>query len=127
MIIKDIMTTDVVSIDAGQTATAACEVYKDRGVGCLVVTQNSIIVGILTERDIIERIILGARDPNATLVEDIMSRDIKTIHALAPIENAIKIMKEQRLKKLPVILNGKIVGIVTIADINNRAPQYVRC
>jgi len=126
MLVKDIMTKEVVTIEASQTATAACEMYKDRGVGCLIVTQNSLITGILTERDIIERIILGERDPKTTLVEAIMSRDIKTIHASATIETATKVMKDNHIKKLPVILNNKIVGIVTATDISNRVPLYTK-
>lgn len=126
MLVRDIMTKEVVTIEASETAKAACEMYKDRGVGCLIVTQNSLIVGILTERDIIERIILGGRDPKTTTVHDIMSTDIKTIHTSATIETATKVMKDNHIKKLPVILNNKIVGIITATDISNRVPQYTR-
>ncbi len=126
MLVKDIMTKTVVSIAPQENAVAACEQYKKHGVGCLIVKQDNLIVGILTERDIIERIILDERDPKTTLVEDIMSRNIKTIHASANVELATKMMKDNHIKKLPVVLNNEIVGIVTATDITNRVPQLAK-
>lgn len=126
MLVKDIMTKAVVTIGPLENVVAACEQYKKHGVGCLIVKQENLVVGILTERDIIERIILDARDPKTTLVEDIMSRNIKTIHASASVELATKMMKENHIKKLPVVLNNEIVGIVTATDITNRVPQLAQ-
>lgn len=126
MLVKDIMTRVVVSIRPQDTAVTACVEYKKHGVGCLIIKQENMVVGILTERDIIERIILEERDPQETLVEDIMSRNIKTIHASASVEQATKVMKDNHIKKLPVILNNEIVGIITATDITNRVPQLAK-
>jgi signal-transduction protein with cAMP-binding, CBS, and nucleotidyltransferase domain len=78
---------------------------------------KDIIVGIITERDTIERVILQNLDPKGTKIIEIMSQNIKTIHALSPLEKAAQIMKENHIKKLPVILNNEIVGIVTETDL----------
>ena len=118
MFIQDIMTKNVVDINCNETVLDACKKYKDYKVGSLVVMDNEIIVGIVTERDIIERIIIASRDPKTTKVMEIMSPQIKTVHALAPIEKAAEIMKENNIKKLPVILNNEIVGIVTETDMS---------
>ena len=117
MLVEEIMTRDVVSIDCNKTVLEACEVYSKNKVGSLVVMDKDIIVGIVTERDTIERVILQNRDPNKTKVREIMSPNIITIHALAPLEKAAQIMKENKIKKLPVILNNEIVGIVTETDL----------
>ena len=124
MLVQDIMTKDVVSIDCNKTIYDACKLYKDKRVGCLVVMDNDILVGIVTERDIIERAILQDKPPTETKIKDIMSSNIKIIHALASLEKASQIMKENNIKKLPVILNNKIVGIVTQTDISDTIDVY---
>lgn len=123
MLIKDIMTKNVVTIDINNTVLDACKKYREFKVGCLVVTDNNIIVGIITERDIIERTIIPNKNPAATKIGEIMSQNIKTVHALSPVEKAAEIMKESNIKKLPVILNNEIVGIITVTDIS-RAISY---
>ena len=118
MLVEEVMTRDVVKIDCNQTVYNACEKYCEIKVGSLVVMDRDIIVGIITERDIIERAILRNKNPENTKIREIMSPNIKTIHALAPIEKAVQIMKENKIKKLPVILNNDIVGIITETDIS---------
>lgn len=118
MLVQEIMTKNVVTIDCNETVLNACKTYKKHKVGCLVVMDKKIIVGIITERDIIERSILKGKDPKKTKVRDIMSTNIKTIHALASLEKASAIMKENNIKKLPVILNNEIVGIITETDLS---------
>lgn len=111
------MTKNILKIKSDNTVIEACKKYQKHRVGSLVVMDNDIIVGILTERDIIESIILINGDPKSTFVRDIMSPNLKTVHALAPVEKAATIMKENNIKKLPVILNNEIVGIVTETDL----------
>jgi CBS domain-containing protein len=124
MLVQDVMTKNVVTIDCNETVFDACKKYKDYKVGCLVVMDKKIIVGIVTERDIIERAVLADRDPKTTLVIDIMSANIKTIHSMAPLEKAAEIMKENNIKKLPVILNNEIVGIITVTDMSRALPAF---
>jgi len=111
------MTKNVINIDFNETIYDACKIYSECKVGSLVVIDKDMIVGIVTERDIIERIILMNKDPKKIKVHEIMSHNIKTIHATANIEKAAIIMKENNIKKLPVILNNEIVGIITETDI----------
>jgi len=118
MLVEEVMTRNIVSIDCNDTVLDACKVYSKHRVGSLVVMDKNIIVGIVTERDTIERVILQNRDPKKTKVREIMSQNIKTIHALAPLEKAAQVMKENNIKKLPVILNNEIVGIITETDLS---------
>ncbi|KYK21790.1 hypothetical protein AYK21_04540 [Thermoplasmatales archaeon SG8-52-2] len=118
MLVEEVMTRNVVTIDSNDTVYDACKTYSEIKVGSLVVMNRDMIVGIITERDIIERAILQKKNPTKTKIREIMSPHIKTIHALAPIEKAVQIMKENNIKKLPVILNNDIVGIITETDIS---------
>lgn len=124
MLVEEVMSRDIVSIDCNKTVLEACKVYSKNKVGSLVVMDKKIIVGIVTERDTVERVILQNRNPKKTKVKDIMSPIIITVHALAPLERAAQIMKENNIKKLPVILNNEIVGIVTETDLSRTIDAF---
>ena len=123
MLVKEIMTKKVITIDKDKTILDACNKYRNFKVGCLIVTDKNECVGILTERDIIERTICQNIDPKTRLVSEIMSSDIKTIHALATIETTIDLMKKYDIKKLPVVTDEGIVGIITVTDISKARPD----
>jgi len=124
MLVEEIMTKDIVKIDCKNTVYEACKIYSVKKVGSLVVTDKDIIVGIVTERDAIEKVILGEKDPKKTRIMDIMTPNIKTVHALAPLEKAATIMKENNIKKLPVILNNEIVGMITETDLSRTIDAF---
>lgn len=123
MLVKEAMTKKVITIGAKQTVLDACNAYRDYKVGCLIVLDNDRCAGILTERDIIERTLCQRRDPEKTLVDEIMSSDIKTVHALDTLDKALEIMRENNVKKLPVVVNERIVGIITVTDISKARPD----
>ena len=118
MLVEEVMTKNVITIDRDKTIYDACKMYKDYKVGCLIVTDNGKCVGIVTERDLIERTVCLRRDPEKIRVNDIMSSNIKTIHPLDTIEKTLEIMKKNNIKKLPAVSKGDIVGIITITDIS---------
>lgn len=123
MLVKEIMTKKVVTIHSDDTVFDACLKYRDEKVGCLVVIENEFCVGIVTERDLIERTLCMRKNPEKTKVSEIMSSSIKTIYALDKVETAIDVIKKHKIKKLPVISADKIVGIITVTDISKARPD----
>jgi CBS domain-containing protein len=123
MLVEEVMIKNVMTIDRDKTVFDACNMYKDYKVGCLIVTDKGKCVGIVTERDLIERTICLRRDPEKTRINDIMSSNIKTIHPLDTIEKALEIMKINNIKKLPAVLKEDIVGIITVTDISKAKPD----
>jgi CBS domain-containing protein len=123
MLVKEIMTKNVVTIDVDASVFDACMMYKEKKVGCLVVVDDETCVGIVTERDLIERSICQRRDPEKTKVREIMSQNIKVVYDLDTAEKALETMKKYKIKKLPVISSEKVVGIVTITDIAEARPE----
>jgi len=123
MLVKEIMTRNVVSIDAIASVFDACMMYKEKKVGCLVVVSDETCVGIVTERDLIERSICQHRNPETTKVKEIMSSNIKVVNALDSIEKALEILQQFKIKKLPVISAQKVVGIITMTDIAEARPD----
>lgn len=122
MLVKESMTKKVITIDENEAVIRAANMYRDFKIGCLIVTGNGKAVGMVTERDIIERTICDKRDPVTTKVQEIMSSDIKTIHGLAKLEDAIEMMVKNNIKKLPVVKDGDIVGIITATDVSRSRP-----
>lgn len=123
MLVKEVMTKQVITIDTDASVLDACNLYKQKKVGCLVVTKDETCVGIVTERDLIERTICQFRNPEKTRVSEIMSPDIKVVHALDTVERALETMKRYTIKKLPVVSSEKVVGIITITDIAKARPD----
>jgi CBS domain-containing protein len=123
MLIKEVMTRNVVSIDADASVFDACMMYKEKKVGCLVVVSDETCVGIVTERDLIERSICQRRNPETTKVKEIMSSNIKVVNALDTIEKALETLQQFKIKKLPVISAQKVVGIITMTDIAEARPD----
>ena len=124
MLVKDVMTKNVITIDCNQTIIEAYKKYRDNKVGSLVVMENNQLVGIVTERDLIEKAI--DKDLKSTLIKEIMTSNVVTISPLDKLETALKIMKKNRVKKLPVISCDKLKGIVTITDIAYARPELSR-
>lgn len=117
MLVQEIMTKKVELIDSYEPVIEACKRYRDLKLGSLIVTKKDIIVGIITERDIIEKIIINEKNPKTTQVKEVMTPNLKTINSTSTLEDAVKIMKENKIKKLPVVYNNKVVGIITENDI----------
>lgn len=123
MLVKEVMTRSVVTIDAAASVFDACVRYKEKKVGCLVVVEDETCVGIVTERDLIERSICLRRDPENTTVKEIMSPNVKVVYALDTLEKALETMKQYKIKKLPVISAERVAGIITMTDIAEARPD----
>lgn len=123
MLVKEVMTKNVITINKDDTVLEACNIYRDKKIGCLIIIEGGSCIGIVTERDLIERTICEHRIPEETKIEEIMSSDVKTVHALDTVEKAIQIMIANNIKKLPVIVSEGIVGIITVTDISKIRPD----
>lgn len=126
MLVEEAMQKNVVTIDCNASVIEACVKYRDNKVGCLIVTDKDSCVGIVTERDFIERTLCMQRNPEKTKIKEIMSADVKTIHPLETIEKALERMETNKIKKLPVVTNVGLVGIITITDIAHAKPEQMQ-
>ena len=120
--VKDVMVTDLVTIKADISVKKAVKVMNDFEIGCLIVVKNGEAIGIITERDILKRIVVEGRDPEKTLVGDIMSKPLIVTSPETSLEEAIEAMFKHKIKKLPVVEGGKLVGLVTFTDIARIQP-----
>lgn len=114
MKVKEIM-KKAITIDRKATVKEASALMSKKNIGCLVVTAEDLIVGIVTERDILKHI--SHSNNLHAKIEDIMSQDVITISPNAPIDEAADMMFQHKIKKLPVVDKNKLVGIITATDI----------
>jgi CBS domain-containing protein len=111
------MVTSLITIDASASVKQAAELMDKHDIGCLIVINYGNPVGIVTERDMMRRVLLHKAEPSKTEVGNIMSAPLITAQPQTDIRDAVRLMNERRIKKLPVIDSGKLVGLVSLTDI----------
>ncbi len=124
MLVKDVMVKDVKTIEKGSTLQEAGKRLTELHIGSLIVTDSKQrVLGILTESDIIKNLV--SEKPLATKVEDCMTKKIYFVKPEDDIHEAVELMSENKIKKLPVIKNGQLLGIITATDIAAAEPKHL--
>jgi CBS domain-containing protein len=115
-IVKDIMTWHVVSIGVDHSIFEAAELMTTHHIGSLVILEGEMLVGMVTERDFVRRVV-AKKIPLETKVSEVMSKPVVTISADSSIKEAATLMASNKIRRLPVLEQNKIVGIIVAADI----------
>ncbi|MEM2146192.1 MAG: CBS domain-containing protein [Candidatus Jordarchaeaceae archaeon] len=121
MKVADIMVENVVKISAEETVDKAVRLMNRCEIGCLVVTKNSHVVGIITERDLLRRVLAKSKDPRKVKVSQVMTKPVIVGSPLMELEDAARMMFRKKIKKLPLVNDGKLVGLITLTDIARTA------
>jgi CBS domain-containing protein len=125
VLVRDVMSRDarVVRLDTSVKEVVATMNKFD--IGSIIVVQGDRPVGIITERDILRRLVEQCLAPETLTAQQIMTSPLVTISETASIEEAAKLMSRKRMKRLPVMSNGKMVGIITYTDIVAKVPTML--
>ena len=115
--VEEIMTRDPRTVNAGDTIVDAARVMRDSDIGDVVVMEEGQVSGILTDRDILVRAIAEGRDADSTSVSDISTSGVETVDPSASVDDALRIMREHDIRRLPVTKNGRPVGIISLGDL----------
>ena len=113
--VKDIMTKNVVLIGVDNSVLEAAEIMSSNQLGCLVIINRELPIGIVTERDIVRRVV-AKKLPLDTKISQIMSQSLITVDADASLKEAARLMSSNRIRRLPVLKQNKLVGIVVASD-----------
>lgn len=119
--VKDILNekgTVMHSVGATTTVLDAARAMNEHKIGSLTVTLDGKLVGILTERDIMTRVVAEHRDPELTKVGEVMTRDVLTCRPDTKLNEARRVMREKRVRHLPVMQDSELKGMVSIGDLN---------
>jgi CBS domain-containing protein len=117
LLVRDVMSQHVVTIDRGASVKDAARLMEKYDVGCLIVLDGGKAVGIITERDMLSRVLLQPIDPETTSINEVMSAPLIYTDPEKDLQDAMELMNERRIKRLPVIVEGNSVGILSITDI----------
>jgi CBS domain-containing protein len=108
---------NVLEIEAGATVREAVRAMVDANVGSLLVTSSGDVVGIVTERDYLRRVALEGRTDDDTTVGEIMTAPLVVVGPETSIDECMAVMTDRRIRHLPVVEDGKVVGLVSIGDL----------
>jgi CBS domain-containing protein len=115
--VKEIMNGNVISIAPEESASLAARLLNRYNVGALPVCgDGQILRGILTDRDIVMRCVAADGDPEHTPVKEIMTRNVATVLPEDDVRNAARLMASKQVRRLPVVENGKLVGMLSLGD-----------
>jgi CBS domain-containing protein len=117
MSISDVMTKDPATLDVMSTAADAALMMRERGIGDVLVTDGEQLRGIITDRDIVVRAVAENRNPVTVTVGEICSTDMTTLSPNDSISDAVKLMSDRALRRLPIVDDGHPVGIVSLGDL----------
>ena len=107
----------VESVDANASVADAVAKMNTRRIGSIVVTRGDVLAGILTERDVLTRIVANGLDPRNIEVCEVMTTELVTVELDTPIAIAIRLVSDKRCRHLPVVDGGRVLGIVSGGDL----------
>jgi CBS domain-containing protein len=116
--IRELMTDNPCAIDSEKPVAYAAKMMRDEDVGLAPIVEGDRLVGTLTDRDIAIRVVAEGRDPESTKVADVASTDLVTVDPQQNLEEALRLMAEYQVRRLPVVEeDGRLVGVVAQADV----------
>ena len=115
--VQDIMTKDVVAVDENMTALDAARLMTEKGISSLIIEKDHAPVGIISERDFVKKICLKDMQPSTINVGSIMSKIQTYASPDTPVDVAVQRMVNHKIRRLPVISDGKVIGIITVTDL----------
>ena len=124
--VEDVMVRDVVTIDENSTVKEAADVMNKFEIGCLIAISKKKAVGIVTERDLLKRVVAESKDVGKTRVKDVMTSPLVVVESSMDLDEAVKLMFQMKIKKLPVVDEKRLVGLVSLTDIARFQPQMIK-
>jgi CBS domain-containing protein len=115
--VRDVMTPLPRVLDISASVMDAAELMRDSDIGDVIVLEDRQLYGILTDRDIVVRVLAEGSDPATVRVGQVCSRELTTIPPTASVGDAVRLIREKAIRRLPVVEEGEVVGIVSLGDI----------
>jgi CBS domain-containing protein len=125
--VRDVMTPNPASVSEKDTIKRAAEIMKREDAGVVPVVDGRKIIGIVTDRDIVVRVIAEGRDCASAKVGDAMSKQVRSVKEDAPVNDVLQLMSREQIRRVPVTNNNnELIGIVSIGDIATESKETVK-
>ncbi len=116
MKVKDIMTKNIAYINPSSTIVEAAQLMQKHNVGSIPVCDKNGVIGIVTDRDIVVRNVAHGKTPQSTMVKDVMTSQVTSVTPETDVSEASKIMSRDQIRRLPVVENNQLIGMVSLGD-----------
>ncbi|TVP83988.1 MAG: CBS domain-containing protein [Thioalkalivibrio sp.] len=117
MLVREVMTLNPIILNHAASTQEAAQHMRDAGVGDVLVHQDGRLLGIITDRDIVVRVVADGKSPELTTLGDCCSEELHTLEPDMDAEEAVATMREFAIRRIPVVEQGQVVGIVSIGDL----------
>ena len=115
--IREVMTENPETVSGDTTVTDAAKLMRDKDFGDVLWVEDDEVKGILTDRDIAVRTVAEGKDPSSTKVSEVATTDLKTLSPDDPVEDAIELVRQHNVRRVPVVEDARPVGIVSLGDL----------
>ncbi len=123
--VEDVMVKEVIKINEDVTTDEAARLMNKNEIGCLIVVKKGKVSGILTERDLLKRVVAEAKDASKLRVRDVMTSPLVVAEPKMDLGEAVRLMFQMKIKKLPVVEDKRLIGLVSLTDIARFQPQMM--
>jgi signal-transduction protein with cAMP-binding, CBS, and nucleotidyltransferase domain len=124
--VREVMTTDPITLSKESSVIDAARLMKDRDIGDVIVVDDDRACGIVTDRDLVVRIIAEGRNPASAKIGEFCSEHLETVRPDDEVGKAVAVMRERKIRRLPVTDGGRPVGVLSLGDLaEERDPESV--
>jgi CBS domain-containing protein len=124
--VEDVMTSEVITIDENTSVKKAADIMNQHEIGCLIAVRKGNAIGIITERDLLKRVIVKDKNAKKTKVGEVMSSPLEVVAPGTSLEDALQLMFQKKIKKLPVVEKNHLLGLVSLTDIARCQPAIIK-
>jgi CBS domain-containing protein len=124
--VEDVMTMDVITMDEKSLVKEAAETMSQNEISCVIAARKGKAIGILTESDLLKRVIVEGKNAKKTKIGEIMSSPLEVVAPGTSLEEALQLMFEKKIKKLPVVEKNHLLGLVSLTDIARCQPAIIK-
>jgi CBS domain-containing protein len=119
----DVMNAHPITIDAEGSAASAAQTMAEHHIGMLPVVRDGGVIGVVTDRDLVLRVLAAGRDAASTRVSEIATGWVVTVTPETPLDEVERVIEERSVRRLPVVSAGKLVGVVSQSDLARNSPN----
>ena len=117
-------TAPIATIEADSTVLDALRLLAERGIGAVLVTDAGVLAGIFSERDYARRVVLEGRSSSSTKIREVMTSKLVHVTPANTVDDAMQLMTDKRIRHLPVLDDGRLVGVISIGDMVKETIAY---
>ena len=124
--VEDVMTMDVITMDEKSSVKEAAETMSQNEISCVIAARKGKAMGILTESDLLKRVIVEGKNAKKTKIGEIMSSPLEVVAPGTSLEEALQLMFQKKIKKLPVVEKNHLLGLISLTDIARCQPAIIK-